>query len=458
MTDAAVIVRPEREDTREALLPPDFGYAHVSDAVLNPLFAPATRGWWIGWLVSLALTILMLVSIAWLFIEGVGIWGVNTNVVWAFAIANYVWWIGIGNAGTLISSMLLLTHQKWRGSINRFAEAMTIFAASIAGLFPILHLGRWFYFYWLAPYPNIMDLWPQWRSPLVWDFFAIASYIIFSLLFWYTGLIPDLATARDRARTRLGRFWYGVFALGWTGSTRQWHALERFYWTMAALAVPLVTSVHSVVGLDFAVGLMPGWSETIFPPYFVVGAMFSGFAMVVTLAVIFRYALGLESMITVRHFDQMAKILLLGAIVMGFSYATEWFMAWYGGRTAERFLVMFEFSGSYWPYYWAMLLFNVVVPQALWLPAVRRSIPALLAIALLINVGMWFERLLIIINTLSRGFLPSRWQTYVPTFWDIALLVGSLGLFAFLFFCLARLIPMVSMHEVRALARQGGRA
>ena len=454
MTEAAAVARTEQLERREPLLRPGFGYARVTDTVLHSLFAPATRAWWIGWLVSLALTIIMLVSIAWLFIEGVGIWGVNTNVVWGFAIANYVWWIGIGNAGTLISAMLLLTHQKWRASINRFAEAMTLFAAAIAGLFPILHLGRWFFFYWLAPYPNIMDLWPQWRSPLVWDFFAIASYIIFSLVFWYTGLIPDLATARDRARSRFGRRAYGFFSLGWTGSTRQWQAMEKFYWVMAALAVPLVVSVHSVVGLDFAAGLMPGWSETIFPPYFVVGAMFSGFAMVVTLAVIFRHALGLEAMITHRHLDEMAKILLLGAIVLGFSYATEWFMAWYSGRTAERFLVMFDFSGTYWPYYWAMLLFNVFLPQAFWFPAVRRSIPVLFAIAVLINVGMWLERLLIIINTLSRGFLPSRWGTYAPTIWDILLLAGTLGFFAFLFFCLVRFVPMVSMHEVRELVHE----
>jgi len=447
-----------REKSSEALLPTGFDDARVNEAVLRPLFEKPSRSWWLGFAASLALTILMLVSIGWLFIAGVGIWGVDTNVVWAFAIANYVWWIGIGNAGTLISSMLLLTHQRWRASINRFAEAMTLFAAAIAGLFPILHLGRWYYFYWLAPYPNIMDLWPQWRSPLVWDFFAIASYIIFSLLFWYTGLIPDLATVRDRASSRLTQRVYGICALGWTGSTRQWHALEQYYWTMAALAVPLVVSVHSVVGLDFAAGVMPGWSETIFPPYFVVGAMFSGFAMVVTLAIIFRHALGLEAMITPRHLDQMAKILLLGAVVMGLSYATEWFMAWYGGKRAERFLAMFDFAGAYWPWYWAMLACNVVVPQALWWPQVRRSIALLLAIALMINVGMWLERILIIVNTLSRGFLPSRWSTFVPTLWDWALLAGSLGFFALLFFCFVRLVPAVTMHEVRPLALQERRA
>jgi Ni/Fe-hydrogenase subunit HybB-like protein len=458
MSDIAVASRPAHHERSEPLLPRGFGYDRITDSVLSPLFAPASRGWWIGFTISLLLTILMLVAIAWLFIEGVGVWGVDTNIVWAFAIANYVWWIGIGNAGTLISSMLLLTRQRWRASINRFAEAMTLFAAAIAGLFPILHLGRWYLFYWLVPYPNVMDVWPQWRSPLVWDLFAIASYLIFSLLFWYTGLIPDLATIRDRATSRTVQRIYGVFALGWTGSTRQWRTFESFYWAMAALAVPLVISVHSVVGLDFAAGLMPGWSETIFPPYFVVGAMFSGFAMVVALAVIFRHTLSLQRVITHFHFDAMAKILLLGSIVMGLSYATEWFMAWYSGAPSERTLATFEFTGAYWPYYWALLLFNVVLPQALWLRRIRRSIPALLTIAILINVGMWLERVLIIINTLSRGYLPSRWSVFAPTFWDWALLAGSLGFFAFLFFCFARLVPVVTMHEVRKLAHEEGTA
>jgi len=454
MADAGAMAAPRSPPREDELLRPGLGDAALTEMVLRPLLSPPTRAWWIGFLVSLALTVLMLVSIAWLFIEGVGIWGVSTNVVWAFAIANYVWWIGIGNAGTLISSMLLLTRQPWRASINRFAEAMTLFAAAIAGLFPILHLGRWYDFYWLAPYPNVMGLWPQWRSPLVWDFFAILSYLIFSLLFWYVGLVPDLACLRDRTPSARARKIYGVLALGWTGSTRQWHLLGQLYWAMAALAVPLVVSVHSVVGLDFAAGVMPGWSETIFPPYFVVGAMFSGFAMVVVLAVIFRHALELEALITPRHLEAMAAILLLGAVVMGLSYATEWFMAWYGGRPAERFLAMFEFAGAYWPFYWAMLAFNVVLPQAFWWRRARRSIPVLLTIAVLINVGMWLERILIIINTLSRGFLPSRWGVFVPTFWDWALLAGTLGFFAFLFFSFVRLVPAVSMHEVRQLAHE----
>jgi molybdopterin-containing oxidoreductase family membrane subunit len=436
------------------LLPADATFAGVTREVANAVIAPPGAYWWLGFVGSFALVVVMIASIAWLFIEGVGIWGINSSSVWGFAIAAYVWWIGIGNAGTLISCMLLLTRQRWRASINRFAEAMTLFAAAIAGLFPILHLGRPYLFYWLVPYPNVMGVWPQWRSPLVWDFFAIASYLIFSLVFWYTGLIPDFATMRDRSRSRAGHCIYGVLALGWAGSAGQWQRFESFYWAMAALGVPIVCSVHSVVGLDFAAGLMPGWAETVFPPYFVVGAMFSGFAMVVTLAVPIRWGLGLQRLITREHFDAMGKILLMGSIIMGFSYATEWFLAWYGGNRAERFLTMFEFSGTYALFYWLLLLCNVVAPQLLWWRRMRRSIPLLFSVALLINVGMWLERILIIVNTLSVGFLPSQWTTYAPTFWDWALLAGTLGLFSWLFFCFVRLVPAVSMHEVRQLVHE----
>jgi molybdopterin-containing oxidoreductase family membrane subunit len=389
-----------------------------------------------------------------LFAEGLGIWGINTQVVWGFAIANYVWWIGIGNAGTLISSLLLLTRQRWRASINRFAEAMTLFAAAIAGLFPILHLGRPYFFYWLTPYPNGMGLWPQWRSALVWDFWAIASYILFSLMFWYLGLLPDLATLRDRAQAPFTRRCYGVLALGWRGSARQWQLHQQLYLTLAALAVPLVCSVHSVVGLDFAASLMPAWHESLFPPYFVVGAMYSGFAMVLLLAALLRSGLKLQAMITPRHFDAMAKILLLCALIMGLSYATEWFSAWYSGEDAERRLVAYEFGGDYAPLYWLMLICNVLLPQLLWRPAARRSLPLLLFIAVMINLGMWLERILIVINTLSHGYLPDSWQRYAPTVWDWSLLFGSLGFFALLFLLLVRLLPSVSMHEMRVLLRE----
>jgi molybdopterin-containing oxidoreductase family membrane subunit len=372
-------------------------------------------------------------------------------VVWGFAIANYVWWIGIGNAGTLISAMLLLTRQKWRASTNRFAEAMTLFAATIAGLFPIMHMGRPLYFYWLTPYPNTMTVWPQWRSALIWDFWAILSYILFSIMFWYVGLIPDLATLRDRARSRVARSIYGALALGWRGSAQHWRSYEILHVTLACLGVPLVVSLHSVVGMDFAASLMPGWQETIFPPYFVVGAMYSGFAMVVCLAALVRWGFRLQGLVTLAHFDVMAKIMLMASIVMGLSYASEWFSAWYGGERADRSLVVFEFTGSYAPMFWALLACNVAIPQAFWVGAVRRSIIAVFCIAVAINVGMWFERILIVWNTLSHDYMPSAWRLFFPTVWDWLTLFGSLGLFAFMFLVFVRLLPSVSMHEVRRL-------
>lgn len=380
--------------------------------------------------------------------------GVNSTVVWGVAIADYVWWIGIGNAGTLISAMLLLTRQRWRASINRFAEAMTLFAVAIAGLMPIVHLGRPIYAYWLAPYPNTMSLWPQWRSALVWDFWAIISYLLFSILFWYVSLIPDLATMRDRTTSRTGQLLYGAFALGWSGSVRHWRALRILHTTMAALGVPLVCSVHSIVGLDFAASLMPGWQESIFPPYFVVGAMYSGFAMVVVLALAIRWGFGLQAIITGRHFDVIGRVLLMSSIVMGYSYATEWFMGWYGGARSDRSLVAFEFTGTYAPLFWALLSCNVILPQALWFPRVRRSFAALFAIAIAINVGMWLERILIVWNTLSHGYMPSLWRVFHFTIWDLAFVIAPLGFFAFLFLIFVRLIPAISMFDMRELAHR----
>ncbi len=438
-------------------LPPGRSYEAVNALVTTPLLAPATlswRLWWIAVAVSAALTLLMLISIGWLLFNGIGIWGVNTTVVWGYAIANYVWWIGIGNAGTLISSMLLLMRQRWRASINRFAEAMTLFAAAIAGLFPILHLGRPLYFYWLTPYPNTMMVWPQWRSALIWDFWAILSYLLFSIIFWYVGLIPDFATLRDRATRKVPRFIYGALALGWRGSARHWHYYEVYHMAMAALAVPLVVSLHSVVGLDFAASLMPGWQETIFPPYFVVGAMYSGFAMVVVLAALVRWGFGLQSIITVNHFAAMAKIMLAAAIIMGLSYATEWFSAWYSGERQDRSLVVFMFTGTYAPLMWALIVCNVLVPQAFWLRTVRRRIAAVFVMAVVINIGMWLERILIVWNTLSHDFLPSMRRAFTPTIWDWAVLAGSLGFFALLFLIFVRVIPSVSMHETRHLLRE----
>jgi Ni/Fe-hydrogenase subunit HybB-like protein len=434
-------------------------YEAITAAIADPILERrAGRRWWIAFAFSGLLVLVMIAAIVHLFTAGIGTWGVNTTVVWGYAIADYVWWIAIGSGGTLISAMLLITRQRWRASTNRFAETMTIFAVSIAGLFPILHLGRPQYFYWLAPYPNTMHLWPQWRSALVWDFWAILSYLLFSLLFFYIGLLPDLATMRDRSRSHWRRVLYGSFALGWIGSSKQWQRYEKFQLIMACMAVPLVTSVHSIVGLDFAASLMPGWQETIFPPYFVVGALFSGFASVILLTALVRWGLGLETIITLNHFDAMAKILLMASIIMFYSYATEWFMAWYGGGQADRSLMTFMFTGDYAPLYWALLICNVIIPQALWFRRVRRAVPALVTIAALVDVGMWLERILIIWNTLSHGYAVTLWRLFYPTIWDWMLLFGPLGFFAFMFLCFVRLLPAVPMHDVRKLAREEGKA
>jgi molybdopterin-containing oxidoreductase family membrane subunit len=424
----------------------------INARVVAPILDPRpTWRWWLALVVSGGLTLVMIVTVTWLFVHGIGIFGNNTTIVWGFPIANYVWWLGIGHAGTLISALLLLTRQKWRGSLNRFAETMTLFAASMAGLFPIFHLGRPYYLYWIVPYPNVQTLWPQWRSALVWDFWAVGTYITFSVLFWYAGLVPDLALLRERAKRRWARRLYGMFALGWRGSVRHWHLHERFYRYMAALAVPLVVSVHSVVSLDFAASLEPGWADTIYPPYFVVGALYSGFAMVVVIAAALRWACSFEPFITVRHFEVIARVLLTASIVMGVSYASEWFWSWYGGERSERHLVEFLFLGPYAPLYYCQLLFNVVVPQALWFRRVRFSIAAVVIISIVINVGMWLERILIVWATLSRDYLPSAWRIFLPTAWDWLLLFGSLGAFMFLFMLFVRVLPALPAHELRKL-------
>ena len=437
------------------LLPENASDATITAAIADPLLAERSwRRWWIALALTLPFVAATAVALAALLFVGVGLWGINTTNVWGFAIANYVWWIGIGNAGTLISSLLLLTRQSWRASINRFAEAMTLFSVSIAGIFPIIHLGRPQYFFWLAPYPNTMTLWPQWRSALVWDFWAIVSYLLFSVLFWYLGLIPDAATLRDRATTRVTRFFFGVLAMGWRGSARHWRAHKLLQLTMAALAVPLVCSVHSIVGLDFAASLMPGWQEPIFPPYFVVGAMYSGFAMVVLLAALIRWGLDLKDYVTLKHFDGMALIMVTASLIMGLSYATEWFSAWYGGDHAERSVIAFEFAGYYRVLYWFLLLFNVVLPQVFWWPAARRSLLVIVLVSIGINIGMWLERILIIWNTFAQTFLPSTREVFYTSLTDWTLLVGPLGVFAFMFLLFARFFPVISMYEVRELAAE----
>ncbi|MBY8829473.1 NrfD/PsrC family molybdoenzyme membrane anchor subunit [Hephaestia mangrovi] len=441
-----------RDTDRRWTLPSVNALGDVTETVLAPLMdRRAGKKYWLAVAVSLVITVIGFAAMGFSFVYGPGLWGNNTAVVWGFPIANYVWWIGIGNAGTLISSLLLLTRQKWRASINRFAEAMTLFAVSMAGIFPILHLGRQIYFYWMAPYPNTMGVWPQWRSALVWDFWAIVCYLLFSILFFYVGLLPDVAALRDRPGKRGWRLFYGFLAMGWQGTPRQWQLQDRLHHALAVLAVPLVCSVHSIVGFDFAASMMPGWIESLFPPYFVVGALFSGFAMVVLIALTLRWAMGLEGIIVPRHFDAIARIIVASAIVMGASYAMEWFSAFWSGDPDELRVVGFEFTGPYWPLYYAMLACNVAIPQLFWVPKLRTNAWALTGISLAVLVGMWLERILIIMETLSTGYEPSFWRLYSATFVDFAILAGTLAAFVLLFLIFARLLPVCSMYETREL-------
>ncbi len=422
--------------------------AKISDVVLG---GTQPRAWWIGFAVAFTLLQLLLVSIAYLFVEGVGIWGINVPVGWAFAIINLVWWIGIGHAGTLISAILLLFRQEWRTSINRFAEAMTLFALACAGLFPIIHAGRPWVAYWLLPYPNSMLMWPNFRSPLVWDVFAISTYTLVSLLFWYVGLLPDLATLRDRAKSKLQAQIYGLFAMGWRGSARHWHRYETAYLLLAGLSTPLVLSVHTVVSFDFAIGIVPGWHATVFPPYFVAGAIYAGFAMVLTIAIPLRRVYGMEDFITMRHIDLMAQVMLWTGLFVAYGYAVEVFMAWYSGSIFELQLLNTRFVGPYSPFYWSLIFFNVLVTQTLWLRRVRANTVLLFLVAMSVNIGMWLERFVIIVMSLHRDFLPSSWGSYVPTFWDYSTFIGSLGLFATLLFLFIRFVPMISIFEMRTL-------
>ena len=420
----------------------------VSDAVLR---RPVGKLWLAGVALTLGGVMLLTISIAWLFLRGVGIWGVNIPVAWGFAIINFVWWIGIGHAGTFISAMLLLMRQDWRTSINRFAEAMTLFAVACAGMYPLLHLGRPIYFYWLIPYPNTMALWPQFRSALVWDVFAVSTYALTSLMFWYVGLIPDLATMRDRATNAWTWRIYAIGALGWRGASRHWMRYQALYLLLAGVAAPLVVSVHSIVGMDFAEALVPGWHSTIFPPYFVAGAIFSGFAMVLTLAIPLRYFYRLENLITLRHVENCCKLMLVNGLIVFYGYGAEVYTGWYSGSTYEAFMTINRFAGPYWPAYWALLFCNCVVPQLLWSRRVRRNVAAVFVVALIVNVGMWLERFVIVVTSLHRDQIPTSWGMYTPTFWDYSTFLGTLGLFFCLFLLFVRVLPAISMSETREL-------
>ncbi len=410
--------------------------------------------WLVGFGIAFSLTMLLLYSIGYLLVKGIGIWGVNVPVGWGFDIVNFVWWIGIGHAGTLISAILLLLRQTWRNSINRFAEAMTLFAVACAGLYPVLHLGRPWLMYWLFPYPNTMGLWPQFRSPLVWDVFAVSTYASVSLLFWFVGLIPDLATLRDRSQHRFARFAYGILAMGWRGSARHWQVYDTCSLLLAGLATPLVVSVHTVVSFDFAVGLIPGWHATIFPPYFVAGAIYSGFAMVMTLAIPLRKIYGLEGLITMRHLQNMAKVMLATGLIVAYGYMVEAFMAWYSGNPYERFMIWNRMTGPYAMGYWALIFCTVIAPQTLWSSKIRNSVPVLFVLSIIVNIGMWLERFIIVVTSLHRDFLPSSWGMYRPTVWDWSTFAGTIGLFAALLFLFIRFLPMISIFEIRQILPQ----
>ncbi len=438
----------------ETLIPGDPSFEEVTNAVSSIVESKTPKAWWVLFGISSSAALLLLVAIAYLFWEGIGIWGLNVPVAWGFAIVNLVFWIGIGHAGTLISAILFLLRQRWRTSINRFAEAMTIFAVICALIFPAIHVGRIWVVYYVFPIPNQMGVWPNFRSPLLWDVFAFGTYFTVSLLFWYVGLIPDLATLRERATNRIKKIVFGLLSLGWHGGNKQWKHYEMAYLILAAIATPLVLSVHSIVSMDFAVSILPGWHTTIFPPYFVAGAIFSGFAMVMTLAILARAAFGLKDIFNIRVLERMNLVMLLTGSMVGYAYAMEFFIAWYSGNEYEMYAFVNRAFGPYAWAYWIMVSCNVIVPQFFWSKKLRTNIAFMFVASLLINVGMWFERFVIVVTSLSRDFLPTAWGYYTPTFWDIAILVGSFGLFFSLFLLFLRFLPMVAMSEVKGVLPQ----
>ena len=436
---------------KQPIVAPGHTAGSVTDKISSIVFERTPRWWWAAFGASFLLVMLLLHALTKLLFTGVGIWGVNIPVGWGFAIINLVWWIGIGHAGTLISAILLLLRQEWRTSINRFAEAMTLFAVACAGIFPLIHVGRPWLAYWLLPYPNTMELWPQFRSPLIWDVFAVSTYATVSALFWYVGLIPDLATLRDRSFQRWKKMLFGVLSMGWRGSAVHWHNYEVAYLLLAALATPLVVSVHSVISFDFAVGQLPGWHATIFPPYFVAGAIFAGFAMVLTLSIPLRRLFRLEDFITLRHIQNMAKVMLATGLIVAYGYMIEIFMAFYSGNQFEEYMILNRITGPYKYAWWALILTNVMAPQAIWLKRVRNSTVLIFIVAMFVNVGMWLERYVIVVTSLHRDFLPSSWGTYHGTYWDWATFIGTLGLFLALIFLFIRFLPMISIFEMRTI-------
>ena len=452
MSEATKNRRPYTAPAPE-LGPAQTSYTSITGAISDVVFTSRTPlAWFVTVLIAASLLGILQIAIAWLFYEGIGIWGLNIPIGWGFAIINFVWWIGIGHAGTLISAVLLLLRQKWRTSINRSAEAMTIFAVMCAGLFPVIHTGRpWLAIYWLFPYPNSMDIWPQFRSPLIWDVFAVGTYFTVSLLFWFLGMVPDFASFRDRAKNQVAQVIYGMLAMGWRGSAIHWERYEMASLMLAGLATPLVLSVHSVVSLDFAISIIPGWHTTIFPPYFVAGAIYAGFAMVLTLMIPLRALYGLQDFITDRHLDNMGKVMLVAGLIVAYGYFMEQLIAWYSVSVFETFMMENRMYGPYGFAYWLLILCNILVPQLLWSKRVRVSTFWLFFVAMFINVGMWLERFIIVVVSLHREYMPSSWDMFYPTIWDWATYIGSIGLFIFLFFLFVRVGPLIAIHEIRTL-------
>ena len=445
---------PPPELEREPLVANRRSIGWLSDRIAGVIEAKTPSWWWIGFGISFLVMLMCFSLISYLISTGVGVWGVRHPTMWGWAIVNFVWWIGIGHAGTLISAILFLLRQRWRTAVNRAAEAMTIFAVMCAGIFPVIHVGRVWFAWWLFPLPNSQSIWPQFRSPLMWDVFAVSTYFTVSVLFWYVGLIPDLATMRDRAKSTLAKFGYGLFALGWTGSNRHWSNYEKAYLILAGLSTPLVLSVHSIVSLDFSVSQLPGWHTTIFPPYFVAGAIFSGFGMVLTLLIPLRKIYHLEDVITMRHIDLMCKVTLATGSIVGYAYAMEFFIAWYSGNPFERYTFLNRAFGPYWWGYWTMISCNVIVPQFFWFKTIRRSVFIVWILSIFVNIGMWFERFEIVVTSLHRDFLPSSWGYYSPTVIDVLTYIGTFGLFFTFFLLFLRFLPLIAIAEVKGVTPQ----
>ncbi len=449
------IAAPPREIEREPLVLNNRSLGWISDQIAGIIEGKTPTWWWVTMLISLPVMLMCFTMIGYLISTGVGVWGLNSPIAWGWAIVNFVFWIGIGHAGTLISAVLFLLRQKWRTSINRAAEAMTIFAVMCAGIFPMIHVGRIWFAWWLFPLPNANGpIWPQFRSPLLWDVFAVSTYFTVSALFWYMGLIPDLATIRDRCKGFFGKFFYGLFSLGWTGSNRHWSNYEKAYLLLAGLSTPLVLSVHSIVSFDFAVSQVPGWHTTIFPPYFVAGAIFSGFGMVLTLMIPLRSLFKLEDLLTIRHIELMCKVTLATGSIVGYAYGMEFFIAWYGGNPYEAYAFQNRAFGPYWWAYWIMISCNVISPQFFWFKKLRTNVVVVWILSIFVNIGMWFERFVIVVTSLHRDYIPANWAYYSPTKVDVLTFVGTFGLFMVLFLLFIRFLPLIAISEVKGVTNQ----